>query len=134
MFFFSLRAAEKTEESVSLLEKVLGHTDAHAVEVKARAKVRAVCSCVCICLSLCTVSTALNARLTKKDMSVCVCACVCVCICVCVCVVCACVFFPCLHSPSRRPTGRLRLEPTAFRSTKRVYGDVDNSMVAVLSS
>lgn len=36
---FSLRAAEKTEESVSLLEKVLGHTDAHAVEVKARAKV-----------------------------------------------------------------------------------------------
>lgn len=37
----SLRAAEKTEESVSLLEKVLGHTDAHAAEVKARAKVRA---------------------------------------------------------------------------------------------
>lgn len=37
----SLRAAEKTEESVSLLEKVLGHADAHAEEVKARAKVRA---------------------------------------------------------------------------------------------
>ncbi|CBN74796.1 Putative subunit of the Anaphase Promoting Complex [Ectocarpus siliculosus] len=34
----SLRAAEKTEESVSLLEKVLGHTDDHAEEVKARAK------------------------------------------------------------------------------------------------
>ncbi|CAM9698387.1 unnamed protein product, partial [Pylaiella littoralis] len=34
----SLRAADKTEESVSLLEKVLGHTDAHAEEVKARAK------------------------------------------------------------------------------------------------
>ena len=28
---------------MSLLEKVLGHTDAHAVEVKARAKVRIVC-------------------------------------------------------------------------------------------
>ncbi|CAN0115211.1 unnamed protein product, partial [Scytosiphon promiscuus] len=37
---FSLRAADKTEESVSLLEKVLGHTDEHAEEVKARAKMR----------------------------------------------------------------------------------------------
>ncbi len=36
----SLRAADKTEELVSLLEKVLGHTDAHAEEVKSRAKVR----------------------------------------------------------------------------------------------
>ena len=35
----SLRAAEKMEESVSLLEKVLGQTDAHAEEVKRRAKV-----------------------------------------------------------------------------------------------
>lgn len=37
----SLRAAEKMEESISLLEKVLGDTDAHAQEVKERAKVRA---------------------------------------------------------------------------------------------
>lgn len=37
--FFSLGAADKTEASVSLLEKVLGHTDDHAEEVKLRAKV-----------------------------------------------------------------------------------------------
>ena len=39
MVLHSLRAAERTEESVSLLERVLGQTDAHTEEVKRRAKV-----------------------------------------------------------------------------------------------